>query len=128
MNIKWFKKQKKYARKTQKADCTVNVTKANGSTISIRNGFVDEISPETHCMIVGVADDDSNVLLFMASDERNGWKASEYKTKNGDTTYRLHIKDDDMSQMLARFVGDYSFDICEDTGSVLYCINRRNVL
>lgn len=123
MNITWFHREK--IGYNAKADVTVSVTKSKIGTITLRNNLAHEISPESHYMVVGVPAEDSNILCFMASKEREGWKAC--RRKNGDTAV-LQFSDERMVDLCARFAGDYRVDLYEDTGTELYCINRRNVL
>lgn len=123
MNITWFNKEK--IGHNAKSDVTVSVTKSKVGTITFRNNVAEAISPETHYMVVGVPADDANVLCFMASKEREGWKASG--RANSDSAV-LQISDQRIVELCARFAGDYKLDLYQDTGTELYCINRRNVL
>lgn len=124
MNITWFHREK--IGFNAKADVTVSVTKKSKTgRITLRNNLANEISPDSHYMVLGVPSEDANVLCFMASKERDGWKASQ--SKNSDTAV-LQFSDERMLELCARFAGDYKVDLYEDTGTELYCINRRNVL
>jgi hypothetical protein len=127
MNIKWYKKKKHY-RRNKNSDCTITVTKSGNGTITIRNGFIDEISPATHYLTVGTDGNYPHHLFFMAKDEYTGWKATERTNKSGMKAYTVHVTDEELVHDLARFAGDYAFDLIDDNGEMHYCIDRRNVL
>ena len=76
--------------------------------------------------MVGVPADDTNRLVFMASDKANGWKL--YKRRNADSIYFTMITGERMRDLCARFAGNYQMELYEEAGATLYCINRRNVL
>lgn len=125
-NITWFKKD----RDTTHSDADVSITlfkkATNGASIIIRNGYREEIAPDTDYIMVGVPADDTNRLVFMASDKANGWKL--YKRRNADSIYFTMITGERMRDLCARFAGNYQMELYEDKGATLYCINRRNVL
>ena len=124
-NITWFKKAKDVRRSS--ADVSINAFKKakNGGSITIRNGYREEIAPNSDYIMVGVPADDHNRLVFMASDKAHGWKLS--KRPNTDN-YFVTVTGDRMRDLCARFSGNYQMELYEDTGATLYCINRRNVL
>ncbi len=128
MSITWFKKTPVIKRR-QLSDVSVRVNKGH-ATVYLRNDFAKEISPETMYVMFGVTSSDPNTLVFMASDAKNGWKASKH-TNNGkpcEETTRIQINDEKTVTMLQRFIGEYSMELYEDSGTTLYSINRRNVL
>lgn len=123
-NITWFKKEKDVRH--SKADVTISVLKNDGASIILRNNYRDAIAPESDYLMIGVPADDSNRLVFMASDKANGWKI--YKRKKAESTYFVIIKNERIRDLCARFAGDYEMELYEEAGATLYCINRRNVL
>ena len=123
-NITWFKKEKDVRH--SKADVTISVLKNDGASIILRNNYRDAIAPESDYIMIGVPADDSNRLVFMASDKANGWKI--YKRKKAESTYFVIIKSERIRDLCARFAGDYEMELYEDTGATLFCINRRYVL
>lgn len=125
MNITWFKKSKDTPRSSADVSITVSKNQKYGASIIIRNGYREEIAPESDYIVFGVPADDPNRLVFMASDRYSGWKLT--KRKNTDSTYFI-IVGEQMRDLCARFVGNYDIELYEDTGTTLYCINRRNVL
>lgn len=126
MEITWFKKENSTGAKS-KADITINVTKS-GAYITIRNGYVKEISPETNCIIIGVNRNDKHRLMFMAADDRKGWKFQKPNRYVAEGTMRCVLYGDKMRNLLARFAGDYEMELYEEGGTTLYCIDRRNIL
>lgn len=125
-NITWFKKEKEVRH--SKADVSISTFKSarSAASIIIRNGYREDIAPDTDYIMVGVPADDTNRLVFMASDKANGWKL--YKRRNADSIYFTMISGERMRDLCARFAGDYQMELYEDKGATLYCINRRNVL
>ena len=124
MDITWFKKERVTVRSG--ADVSISVGKST-ATIRLRNGFLNEISPETSHIIFGVSNEDKNVLVFMAASKRDGWKFFTSSTEK-DGVYKTVISTENVRAMLARFAGDYSMELLDENGRCHYCINRRNVL
>ena len=126
MNITWIKKEKNTGRKSN-SDITINVTKS-GAYITMRNGYLNEISPETKCIMVGVDNKEKNRLLFMAADSHTGWKFFKGNKDVAEGTMRCMLSGEKMRTLLARFAGDYAMELYEESGTALYCIDRRNIL
>lgn len=124
MEITWFKKERITVRSG--ADVSISIGKST-ATIRIRNGYLNEISPETNHLIIGVSSEDKNILVFMAADKRDGWKFFTSSAEK-DGCYKAVISTENIRTLLARFAGDYSMELLEENGRSHYCINRRNVL
>lgn len=125
-NITWFKKERDMSHSDADVSITLFKKATNGASIIIRNGYREEIAPDTDYIMVGVPADDTNRLVFMASDKAHGWKI--YKRKNADSIYFTMMTGERMRDLCARFAGNYQMELYEDKGATLYCINRRNVL
>lgn len=126
MEITWLKKERTTGEFSH-ADITINVTRS-GAYITMRNGYVNEISPETNCIIFGVDRKDKNRLVFMAADNRKGWKFARQNKYTAEGTFRCVFYGEKMRILLSRFAGDYEMELYEDSGTALYCIDRRNIL
>ena len=106
MNITWIKKEKNTGCKSN-SDITINVTKS-AAYITMRK--------------------EKNRLLFMAADSHTGWKFFKGNKDVAEGTMRCMLSGEKMRTLLARFAGDYAMELCEEDGTSLYCIDRRNII
>lgn len=119
-DIVWFEKQRGGVS-YKKNDCSINRLK-NGYSIVVRNGLAEEMT-KTDYMRIGFSKENKTRLLFMAADEKKGWKFVQSRTNP--LTKTALVSDERMIQALARFEGDYNLEISDDN---FFYIDRKNIL
>lgn len=121
--IVWIEKEK-IGNPGRTCDVTVATHRDGNVRIVFRNGYADEIAPESFIRF-GLSPNDKNRLYFMAANAKTGWKLSPTNKMPGNNSKATSVSLEKISRTLRKFDGDYNLEISDDN---LFFIDRRNVI